>query len=56
MAKEVHRLAQLEVQLCDVEYGGLMVYNGSVSSFLSELKEKQCDDSILSQLIDTVHQ
>lgn len=53
---EVQRLAILGVHLCDTNNGVLMVLNVLVSSYIAEVKEKQCDDPILSQVMDVVYQ
>nr|WMB97139.1 hypothetical protein [Solanum aethiopicum] len=55
LAKEVHRLARLGVQLDESGEGGVHVHNGSASSLVVEVKEKQDRDPVLLQLKDDVH-
>ncbi|KAH0775071.1 hypothetical protein KY290_012208 [Solanum tuberosum] len=47
LAKDVHRLARLEVRLMDFTKGEIVVTNGAESSLVSEVKEKQDQDPIL---------
>ncbi|WMV45899.1 hypothetical protein MTR67_039284 [Solanum verrucosum] len=54
LAQEVHRLAQLGVRLVDSAKDGVMVHNGSESSFVSDVKAKQCLDPILVELKESV--
>ncbi|WMV33078.1 hypothetical protein MTR67_026463 [Solanum verrucosum] len=56
LAEEVHRLACLGVCLIDTIDGGVIGQNGSKSSFVVEVKEKQDSDPILLQLKGAVHQ
>ncbi|KAH0633818.1 hypothetical protein KY284_036604 [Solanum tuberosum] len=46
LAKEVHRLARLGVCLMSISDGGVTVQNGSESSLVVEIKEKQDSDPI----------
>ena len=39
--KDVHRLARLEVRFMDLTEGGMVVTNGTKSSLVSKVKEKQ---------------
>lgn len=55
LAKEMHRLARLGVQLEENNEGGVNVQNGSASSLVSEVKEKQDQDLVLLQLKEAVH-
>ncbi|WMV32620.1 hypothetical protein MTR67_026005 [Solanum verrucosum] len=55
LAKDVHRLARLGVQLFDSTKGGVVVMNGVESSLVSEVKEKQDQDPILLELKVNVH-
>ncbi|WMV59104.1 hypothetical protein MTR67_052489 [Solanum verrucosum] len=56
LAKDVHRLARLGVHLMSISYGGVTIQNGSESSLVAEVKEKQDSDPILLQLKGAVHQ
>ncbi|WMV55293.1 hypothetical protein MTR67_048678, partial [Solanum verrucosum] len=56
LAKDVHRLAHLRVCLMSILDGGVTVQNGSESSLVAEVKEKQDSDPILLQLKGAVHQ
>ena len=56
LAKEVHRLARLVVFLMSISYGGVTVQNGSESSLIAEVKEKQDSDPIMIQLKGVVNQ
>ncbi|KAH0661218.1 hypothetical protein KY284_026149 [Solanum tuberosum] len=56
LAKDVHRLARLEVLLMNISDGGVTVQNGSESSLVVEVKEKQDSDPILVELKGAVHQ
>nr|ABI34336.1 hypothetical protein SDM1_41t00011 [Solanum demissum] len=51
---DVHRLAQIGIQLMDSTKGGVMVHNGSESSFLVDVKSKQGLDPILMELKESV--
>uniref|UniRef100_M1DVB7 Gag-pol polyprotein n=1 Tax=Solanum tuberosum TaxID=4113 RepID=M1DVB7_SOLTU len=55
-AKDVHMLARLGVRLMSISNGGVIVQNGSESSLVPEVKEKQDSDPILLQLKGEVHQ
>ncbi|WMV45810.1 hypothetical protein MTR67_039195 [Solanum verrucosum] len=55
LAKDVHRLARLGVQLMDSTKGGVVVMNGAESSLMSEVKGKQDQDPILLELKVNVH-
>ena len=44
LAKDVHRLACLEVQLMGSTEGGVVVMNGVESSLVSEVKENHDQD------------
>ena len=55
LAKEVHRLASLGVQLEEDNEGGINVQNRSTSSLVFEVKEKQDRDPVLLQLKEAVH-
>ncbi|WMV45485.1 hypothetical protein MTR67_038870 [Solanum verrucosum] len=46
LVRDVHRLARLGVQLVDSTKGGVMVHNGSESSFVADVKTKQGLDPI----------
>ncbi|KAH0720092.1 hypothetical protein KY284_005122 [Solanum tuberosum] len=50
LAKDVHRLARLGVFLMSIFYGGVTIQNGSESSLVAEVTEKQESDPILLQL------
>ncbi|KAH0652607.1 hypothetical protein KY289_030285 [Solanum tuberosum] len=54
LVRDVHRLARLGVQLVDSTKGGVMVHNGSESSFVTDMKAKQGLDPILVELKDLV--
>ncbi|KAH0670709.1 hypothetical protein KY289_025202 [Solanum tuberosum] len=57
LAKDVHKLAQLEVRLMDSTEGGVVVMNGVESSLVLEVKEKQNQDPIFLELkVDCVYQ
>ncbi|WMV46473.1 hypothetical protein MTR67_039858 [Solanum verrucosum] len=56
LLKDVHRVARLGVCLTDTSYGGVIVHNGSESSLVAEVKEKQDSDPILLHLKGAVHQ
>ncbi|WMV24056.1 hypothetical protein MTR67_017441 [Solanum verrucosum] len=56
LAKDVHRLARLGFRLLSISDGGVTVQNGSKSSLVVEVKEKQDSDPILLQLKGVVHQ
>ncbi|WMV55308.1 hypothetical protein MTR67_048693 [Solanum verrucosum] len=50
LEKDVHRLARLGVRLMSISDGGVTVQNGSESSLVGEVKEKQDNDPILLEL------
>ncbi|WMV45678.1 hypothetical protein MTR67_039063 [Solanum verrucosum] len=52
--RDVHRLAQLGVQLVDSTKGGVMVHDGSKSSFVSDMKANQDLDPTLVELKEAV--
>ncbi|WMV37778.1 hypothetical protein MTR67_031163 [Solanum verrucosum] len=54
LVRDIHRLAWLGVQLVDSTKGGVMVHNGSESSFVADVKAKQGLDTILVELKDVV--
>ncbi|WMV29711.1 hypothetical protein MTR67_023096, partial [Solanum verrucosum] len=54
LSRDVHRLAQLGVQLIDSANGSVMVHKGSESSFVTDVKAKQCLDPTLVELKETV--
>jgi len=54
LVQDVHRLAQLGVQLLDSTKSGVMVHNRSESSFVSDVKSKQGLDPILVELKEAV--
>ncbi|KAH0670724.1 hypothetical protein KY285_025700 [Solanum tuberosum] len=54
LVREVHRLAQLGVQLVDSPKGGFMVHSGSESSFMVDVKSKQDLDPLLMELKESV--
>ncbi|WMV09179.1 hypothetical protein MTR67_002564, partial [Solanum verrucosum] len=56
LAKDVRRLAHLVVCLTETSDSGVIVHNGTKSSLVAEVKEKQDIDPILLQLKSTVHQ
>jgi len=56
LAKDVHQLARLGVCLTDTSYSGVIVQNGSKSSLVVAVKEKQDSDPILLQLKGAIHQ
>ncbi|WMV41426.1 hypothetical protein MTR67_034811 [Solanum verrucosum] len=56
LAKDVHRLSRLGVCLLDTSDGGVIVRNGSESSLVVEVKEKQGSDPILLKLKGVIHQ
>jgi len=51
---DVHRLARLGIQLVDSTKGGLMVHNGSASSFVVHVKSKQDLDPLMVELKESV--
>ncbi|KAH0633114.1 hypothetical protein KY284_035900 [Solanum tuberosum] len=51
---EVHRLARLGVQLVNSTKGGVMVHNGSESSFVMYVKSRQDLDFLLVELKESV--
>ncbi|WMV32782.1 hypothetical protein MTR67_026167 [Solanum verrucosum] len=52
--RDVHRFARLGVQLVDSTKGGVVVHNGSESSFVMEVKGKQVFDPLLVELKEAV--
>jgi len=54
LVRDVHRLARLGVQLVDSTKGGVMVHNGSESSFVIDVKSKQDLDPMLVELKESV--
>ncbi|KAH0644862.1 hypothetical protein KY284_032746 [Solanum tuberosum] len=54
LVREVHRLAQLGVQLVDSPKGGFMVHSGSESSFMVDVKSKKDLDPLLIELKESV--
>ncbi|WMV18889.1 hypothetical protein MTR67_012274 [Solanum verrucosum] len=54
LVRDVHRLSRLGVQLMDSTKGGVMVHNGSESSFVNDVKAKQCLDLTLVELKEVV--
>ena len=50
LTKDVHRIARLGVCLMKISDDGVTVQNGSESSLVVEVKEKQDSDPILLQL------
>ncbi|WMV30457.1 hypothetical protein MTR67_023842, partial [Solanum verrucosum] len=54
LVHEVHRLARLGVQVVDSTKGGVMVHNGSESSFVMNVKSKQGLDPLLVELKESV--
>ncbi|WMV54907.1 hypothetical protein MTR67_048292 [Solanum verrucosum] len=54
LARDVHRLALLGVRLVDSDKGGVMVHNGFESSFVKDVKAKQCLDPTLVKLKEMV--
>ncbi|KAH0706325.1 hypothetical protein KY289_011401 [Solanum tuberosum] len=54
LVRDVHRLAQLGVQLVNSTKGGVMVHNGSESSFVMDVKSKQGLVPILVELKESV--
>ncbi|KAH0685610.1 hypothetical protein KY290_017106 [Solanum tuberosum] len=54
LVRDVHRLARLGIQLVDSTKGGVMVHNGSKSSFVTDVKAKQGLDPILVELKEAV--
>ncbi|KAH0756533.1 hypothetical protein KY290_026803 [Solanum tuberosum] len=54
LARDVHRLDQLGVRLVDSTKGGVMVYKGSESSFVADVKAKQSIDPTLVELKEVV--
>ncbi|WMV32714.1 hypothetical protein MTR67_026099 [Solanum verrucosum] len=55
LAKDVHRLARLEVRLMSISDGGVMVHNRAASSLVGEVMEKQDSDLILLELKGAIH-
>ncbi|XP_049358855.1 uncharacterized protein LOC125823529 [Solanum verrucosum] len=54
LVRDVHRLAQLSVQLLDSTKGGFMVHHISESSFVVDVRSKQQLDPILVELKESV--
>ncbi|WMV14189.1 hypothetical protein MTR67_007574 [Solanum verrucosum] len=54
LVQDVHGLARFGVQLVDSTKGGVMVHNGSESSFVMDVKTKQGLDPILVELEEMV--
>ncbi|WMV59329.1 hypothetical protein MTR67_052714, partial [Solanum verrucosum] len=54
LVRDVHRLARLDVQLVDSTKGGVMVHNGSESSFVMDVKSRQDLDPMLMELKESV--
>ncbi|WMV18525.1 hypothetical protein MTR67_011910 [Solanum verrucosum] len=54
LVQDVHRLARLGVQLVDYTKGGVMVHNGSESSFVMDVKAKRGLDPISVELKEVV--
>jgi len=52
--QDAYRMARLCVQLVDSTKGGVMVHNGSKSSFVVDVKAKQGLDPILVKLKEAV--
>lgn len=50
LTNDVHRLAYLGVRLVDSDKGGVLVYNGSRSSLVADVKENREKDPILVEL------
>ncbi|WMV07872.1 hypothetical protein MTR67_001257 [Solanum verrucosum] len=55
LAKDVHGLARLGVCLMNISDDCVTIHNGSESSLVAEVKEKQVSDPILLQLKGAVH-
>ena len=53
--KDVHRLTRLGVRLMRISDSGVTVQNGSESSLVVEVKEKQDSDPILLELKNAIH-
>ena len=53
--KDVHRLARLGVRLMSISNSGVTVHNGTKSSFIVEVKEKQDNDPIFLELKGALH-
>ena len=54
-SQDMHRLVHLRDRLMDSTEGGIIVTNGSESSLVLEMKEKQGNDKILLDLKGNVH-
>uniref|UniRef100_M1DLC6 Retrotransposon gag protein n=1 Tax=Solanum tuberosum TaxID=4113 RepID=M1DLC6_SOLTU len=54
VALAMHSLVQLGVRLVESDKGGIMVHNGSGSSFVNDVKAKQYLDPILVELKEAV--
>ena len=55
LPKDVHILAHLEVRIMDFTEEGIVVTNGTKSSLVSKVKEKQDQDPSLVDLQVNVH-
>ena len=54
LVRDIHSLARLRVQLVYSSKGGVVVYNGSKSSFIVHVKVKKCLDSMLVELKEAI--
>ncbi|WMV08783.1 hypothetical protein MTR67_002168 [Solanum verrucosum] len=54
LVRDGHRLTRFGVQLVDSNEGGIIVHNGSESSFVSDVKAKQSLDPIFVELKEVV--
>ncbi|WMV37422.1 hypothetical protein MTR67_030807 [Solanum verrucosum] len=54
LVRNIHRLDQFDIQLVDSNKGGVMVHNGSGSSFVADVKAKQGIDPTLVALKEAV--
>ena len=54
-SQDMHRLVHLRDRLMDSTEGAIIVTNGSESSLVLEMKEKQGNDKILLDLKGNVH-
>jgi len=55
LVQDIHRLSRLGVRLVDSTKGGVMVHNGSKSSFMADVKAKQGLDPTLVELKEAVY-
>ena len=55
LVNDVHRLSRLGVHLMSISHSGVTIQNGSKSSLVVEVKEKQDNDPILLELKGAVH-